>query len=58
MARPIRNTPILFGKDAEQFFREIAVLPSESERRKERERIEASVQRLALMMQRAKETEA
>lgn len=51
MARPIRNTPILFGKDAEQFFKEISTLPPLEERMKERARIEASVQNL---MQRVK----
>ena len=43
MAKPIRNTPILFGEDARRFREEIANLPSPEERRKERERIEKSV---------------
>lgn len=46
MAKPIRNTPILYGKDAKQFLSEIEKLPSAEERKKERERIEASVERL------------
>lgn len=43
MARPIRNTPALHGKDAERFLAEIAVLPSKEERSRERERINKSV---------------
>ena len=43
MAKPIRNTPILYGEDARRFREEIANLPSPEERRKERERIEKSV---------------
>ena len=46
MAKPIRNTPILYGKDAKQILSEIENLPSAEERRKERERIEANVERL------------
>ena len=44
MARPIRNTPILTGADADRFLHEISVLPSEEKRKKERARIEASTQ--------------
>ena len=44
MARPIRNTPILMGADADRFLHEISVLPSEEKRMKERARIEASAQ--------------
>ena len=43
MARPIRNTPTLYGEDAERFLAEIAVLPSPEERKKEREKIKNSV---------------
>lgn len=43
MARPIRNTPALYGRDAERFFAEIAVLPSFEERQAERQRIHRSV---------------
>ena len=46
MAKPIRNTPILFGEDARRFREEIANLPSPEERRKERARIKESVKRL------------
>lgn len=43
MARPIRNTPALHGKDAERFLAEISMLPSQDERSRERERINKSV---------------
>ena len=44
MARPIRNTPILMGSDADRFLQEINILPTKEERIKERDRIEASAQ--------------
>ena len=50
MAKPIRNTPILSGRDADMFRDEIAVLPSPEERRRERERIAASVEQLRAMI--------
>ncbi len=50
MARPIRNTPILYGKNAERFLAEIAVLPSFEERKKERERIKQSVNEFMALM--------
>ena len=51
MASPIRHTPILMGTDADRFLKEISVLPSEEERKKERARIEASAQQfLALVL--------
>ena len=43
MANPIRNTPILYGKDAKQFLSEIENLPSLEERKKERARIDTEV---------------
>lgn len=43
MAKPIRNTPILTGKDAEMFLEAISRHPSREEREKERARINASV---------------
>ncbi|MBO4985128.1 MAG: hypothetical protein J6C87_05735 [Bacteroides sp.] len=50
MARPIRNTPILFGKDAKMFLAEIEQQPSLEDRRKERARIEVNVERLATLI--------
>lgn len=50
MAKPIRNTPILKGRDASLFRLEISQLPSVSERRRERERIAASVEELKSMI--------
>ena len=46
MAKPIRNTPILYGEDALRFRKEIENLPSPEERLKERTRIKESVKRL------------
>jgi hypothetical protein len=43
MARPIRNTPALYGKDAERFLADISVLPTPEERKRERQRIKRSV---------------
>lgn len=43
MARPIKNTPALYGKDAKRFLAEISVLPSVEERKRERQRIQHSV---------------
>ena len=50
MAKPIRNTPILFGEDARRFREEISNLPPIEERRKERARIEESVKHLYEMI--------
>lgn len=50
MARPIRNTPILFGKDARMFLAEIENQPSLEDRQKERARIDASVERLTALV--------
>ena len=51
MAKPIRNTPILYGEDARRFREEIANLPSPEERRKERARIKESVKRFMEMVE-------
>ena len=51
MARPIRNTPILMGKDAERFLSEIYSVPSYEDRMKERARVEASAQQLLGLIQ-------
>jgi len=50
MARPIRNTPILTGKDATLFIKAASQTPSAQSRQAERVRIEASVQRLEAML--------
>lgn len=50
MARPIRNTPILMGDDAERFLQEISNLPTEEERKKERARIESEAQQFVIMV--------
>ena len=43
MARPIKNTPALYGKDATRFIAEISNLPSTEERKRERIRVKKSV---------------
>lgn len=43
MAKPIRNTPILTGKDAECFIHSAEEIPSAADRRAERNRLENSV---------------
>lgn len=46
MARPIRNTPILWGNDAREFIRRAeSVVPTE-EGRREMQRIKESVRKL------------
>ncbi len=55
MARPIRNTPILYGKDAERFLADISQLPPIEERKRERIRIEQSVNDLMALVSRHRE---
>lgn len=50
MSKPIRNTPILSGRDAEQFFTEMNNLPSLEERKKERARISTNANRLRFLI--------
>ncbi|MCF0219942.1 MAG: hypothetical protein HUK14_09185 [Muribaculaceae bacterium] len=51
MAKPIRNTPILFGEDATEFLRKINTPTPEDERKKLREKMNKSV---SLFKQRVK----
>lgn len=51
MARPIRNTPILMGKDAEWFEKEISNLPPLEVRRANRARIEEGARRFIAAIQ-------
>ena len=51
MAKPIRNTPILFGEDARRFHEEISNLPPIEERRKEREKVEEGAKRFVEMVE-------
>ena len=44
MAKPIRNTPVLYGKDSKQFFAEIQHIPTADDRKKEYNRIMGSVE--------------
>ena len=50
MARPIRNTPIITGKDATAFIQAVSTIPSETIRRTERIRLENSVIRFKTML--------
>ncbi len=50
MARPIRNTPILYGKDARRFLADISKLPSNEDRKRERERVRNNVVKLKEMI--------
>ena len=49
MARPIRNTPIITGKDATAFIQAASTIPSEIIRRTERIRLENSENRFKTM---------
>mgnify|MGYP004446925503 FL=1 len=46
MARPIRNTPILFGEDATEFLRKINTPIPEAERRAGRKKVQEGAARL------------
>lgn len=50
MAKPIRNTPILTGRDATNFIQAASTAPSESIRKTERIRLENSVTRFKNML--------
>ncbi len=50
MARPIRNTPIITGKDATTFIQAASTIPSETIRKTERIRLENSVIRFKTML--------
>ena len=46
MAKPIKNTPILFGEDARRFREEISNLPPIEDRRIAREKVRQGAERL------------
>ena len=50
MAKPIRNTPILYGEDARRFREEISNLPSPEERRKAREKVREGAERFRKLL--------
>ena len=50
MAKPIRNTPILYGEDARRFREEIANLPPAEERRKAREKVREGAERFRKLL--------
>lgn len=51
MAKPIRNTPILFGEDARRFREEIENLPPIEERRKARQKVEEGARRFVKLLE-------
>ena len=51
MAKPIRNTPILFGEDARKFREEIENLPPLEERRRRRKKVEEGAQKFLEMIE-------
>ena len=50
MAKPIRNTPILYGEDARRFREEIANLPPAEERRKTRVKVREGAERFRKLL--------
>ena len=54
MAKPIRNTPILFGEDAKMFLAQIEKRPSTEERKRERARIARSLEELEALVKNLK----
>lgn len=50
MAKPIRNTPILYGEDARRFREEISNLPPIEERRKAREEVRQGAERFRKLL--------
>lgn len=50
MARPIRNTPVLYGEDAKRFLADISKLPSNEDRQRERDRVRNNVAKLREMI--------
>lgn len=50
MAKPIRNTPILTGKDATDFIKAASSVPSEASRKIERDRLDKSVSRFKALL--------
>lgn len=50
MAKPIKNTPILYGKDAEIFCLNMLSIPSDVEKKKEQQRIEKSLEEFKTLL--------
>ena len=50
MAKPIKDTPILYGKDAEVFCLNMLSVPSEVEKKKELQRIEKSLEEFKTLL--------
>lgn len=50
MAKPIKNTPILYGKDAEAFLLNMSCVPNKIDKEKEQKRIEKSLDDLKSLL--------
>jgi hypothetical protein len=50
MGKPIKNTPVLYGKDAEIFLQNALSVPNEMQKKKEQERIEKSLKEFELLL--------
>ena len=58
MARPIRNTPILFGEDAEAFLRQINTPLSKEERLAERKKVQEGAAHFLEMVAKIRQEDA
>ncbi len=50
MAKPIKNTPILYGKDAEAFLLNMLCVPNKVDKEKEQKRIEKSLDEFKFLL--------
>ena len=50
MAKPIKNTPILWGNDARDFISKMSNTTSQEDREKEKERIDRSLSELNIII--------
>ena len=58
MARPIRNTPILFGEDATEFLRQINTPIPEEERKAERKKVQEGAARFLELVKKIRQEDA
>ena len=58
MARPIRNTPILFGDDAKEFLRQINAPIPEEERQAERKKVQEGAKRFLELVAKIRKEDA
>lgn len=58
MARPIKDTPILFGEEAKAFLRQINTPIPEEERKAERKKVEEGAARFLEMVAKIRQEDA